>query len=96
VTWIGMRNQILRTNTNDHEQRLRWQQGTRPLPNHPNPEVKRRSISFWALLAAGLVVFIQMFSLPSPVLLRFLPSITDADLDRLSRKALHEKVSDDK
>lgn len=27
---------------------------------------------------------------------RFLPTVTDADLDRLSRKALHEKVSEDK
>ncbi|MEI7940928.1 MAG: AI-2E family transporter [Verrucomicrobiota bacterium] len=27
---------------------------------------------------------------------RFLPAVTDADLDRLARKALHEKVSDDK
>ena len=27
---------------------------------------------------------------------RFLPSVTDADLDRLSRKALHEKLSDGK
>ena len=26
---------------------------------------------------------------------RFLPSVTDADLDRLARKALHEKVSED-
>ena len=26
---------------------------------------------------------------------RFLPDVTDADLDRLSRKALHEKVSAD-
>ncbi len=27
---------------------------------------------------------------------RFLPTVTDADLDRLARKALHEKVSEDK
>ena len=27
---------------------------------------------------------------------RFLPTVTDADLDRLSRKALHEKLSEDK
>lgn len=27
---------------------------------------------------------------------RFLPAVTDADLDRLARKALHEKVSEDK
>jgi len=27
---------------------------------------------------------------------RFLPTATDADLDRLARKALHEKVSEDK
>jgi predicted PurR-regulated permease PerM len=27
---------------------------------------------------------------------RFLPTTTDADLDRLSRKALHEKMSEDK
>lgn len=26
---------------------------------------------------------------------RFLPSVTDADLDRLARKALHERISDD-
>ena len=26
---------------------------------------------------------------------RFLPTVTDADLDRLARKALHEKVSED-
>ena len=27
---------------------------------------------------------------------RFLPTITDADLDRLARKALHEKISEGK
>ena len=27
---------------------------------------------------------------------RFLPTVTDADLDQLSRKALHEKLSADK
>ena len=27
---------------------------------------------------------------------RFLPTVTDADLDRLARKALHEKISEDK
>jgi hypothetical protein len=27
---------------------------------------------------------------------RILPTVTDADLDRLARKALHEKVSEDK
>jgi predicted PurR-regulated permease PerM len=27
---------------------------------------------------------------------RLLPSVTDADLDRLARKALHEKVSEDR
>jgi hypothetical protein len=26
---------------------------------------------------------------------RFLPSVTDADLDRLARKSLHERVSQD-
>ena len=27
---------------------------------------------------------------------RFLPTVTDADLDRLSRKALHEKLSEER
>jgi len=27
---------------------------------------------------------------------RFLPTATDADLDRLARKALHEKLSEDR
>ncbi len=39
------------------------------MPNHPDPEVKPRAISFYVLLAAALFVFIQTFSLLSPILL---------------------------
>ena len=42
------------------------------MPNNPKPEVKPRSISFYVLLAAALFVFIQTFSLLSPILLSFL------------------------
>ena len=39
------------------------------MPNHPDPELKPRAISFYVLLAAALFVFIQTFSLLSPILL---------------------------
>jgi len=42
------------------------------MSNNPNPEVKPRSISFYVILAAALFVFIQTFSLLSPILLSFL------------------------
>jgi predicted PurR-regulated permease PerM len=112
------------------------------MTNHSNPEVKRHAMSFHVLLAAVLFVFIQTFSVLSPILLSlllillisiavnpvisrlrawtggrkgatglivvavavvvgltgwaFFVPMTDADLDRLARKALHEKVSGDK
>jgi predicted PurR-regulated permease PerM len=42
------------------------------MPNSPKPEVKPRSFSFYLLLAAALLVFIQTFSLLSPILLSLL------------------------
>jgi len=42
------------------------------MSNNPKPEVKPRSISFYVILAAALFVFIQTFSLLSPILLSFL------------------------
>jgi len=42
------------------------------MANNPKPEVKPRSISFYVLLAAAVFVFIQAFSLLSPILLSFL------------------------
>jgi predicted PurR-regulated permease PerM len=39
------------------------------MPSHPDPEVKPRAISFYVLLAAALFVFIQTFSVLSPILL---------------------------
>ena len=42
------------------------------MSNNPKPEVKPHSISFYVILAAALFVFIQTFSLLSPILLSFL------------------------
>jgi predicted PurR-regulated permease PerM len=42
------------------------------MSNNPKPEVKPHSISFYVILAAVLFVFIQTFSLLSPILLSFL------------------------
>ena len=42
------------------------------MSNNPKPEVKHRSISFYVILATALFVFIQTFSLLSPILLSFL------------------------
>jgi predicted PurR-regulated permease PerM len=42
------------------------------MSNNPKPEVKPHSISFYVILAAALFVFIQAFSLLSPILLSFL------------------------
>jgi len=41
-------------------------------PHGPKPEVKPRSISFYVLLGAALLVFIETFSLLSPILLSLL------------------------
>jgi predicted PurR-regulated permease PerM len=40
--------------------------------NNPKPEVKRPAIAFYVLLAVALYVFIESFSLLSPILLSFL------------------------
>jgi predicted PurR-regulated permease PerM len=42
------------------------------MSNNPKPEVKPRSISFYVILSTALFVFIQTFSLLSPILLSFL------------------------
>jgi predicted PurR-regulated permease PerM len=42
------------------------------MSNNSKPEVKARSISFYVILATALFVFIQTFSLLSPILLSFL------------------------
>jgi predicted PurR-regulated permease PerM len=42
------------------------------MPANSKPEVKPRSISFYVLLAAALLVFIHTFSLLAPILLSFL------------------------
>ncbi len=42
------------------------------MPNQPKPEVKPRSFSFYVLLAAALFVFIEAFTLLSPILLSLL------------------------
>ena len=42
------------------------------MPDNPKPEVKPRSVTFYMLLAAALLVFIQTFSLLAPILLSFL------------------------
>ena len=42
------------------------------MTHNPKPEVKPRSISFYLLLAVALLVFIQTFSLLSPILLSLL------------------------
>ena len=47
------------------------------------------------LVAAPLVAIVDILH-DELYRMRFLPSVTDADLDRLARKALHEKVSEDK
>jgi predicted PurR-regulated permease PerM len=47
------------------------------------------------LVAAPLVAIVEIMH-AELYRKRFLPTATDADLDRLSRKALHEKVSEDK
>lgn len=39
------------------------------MPSHPKPEVKQHAITFYLLLAAALLVFIQTFSLLAPILL---------------------------
>ena len=41
-------------------------------PNDSKPEVNPRSISFYMLLGAALLVFIKTFSLLSPILLSLL------------------------
>ncbi len=47
------------------------------------------------LLAAPLVVIVSILH-DELYRTRFLPMVTDLDLDRLSRKALHENVSANK
>ena len=47
------------------------------------------------LVAAPLVAIVDILH-DELYRMRFLPSVTDADLDRLARKALHEKVSESK
>ena len=42
------------------------------MANTPKPEVRPRSMSFYVLLGAALFVFIERFSLLSPILLSFL------------------------
>lgn len=42
------------------------------MPNNSKPELRQPAISFYVLLAAALWVFIQTFSLLSPILLSFL------------------------
>lgn len=42
------------------------------MPNNPQPDIKQSSISFYVLLAAALLVFIQTFALLSPILLSLL------------------------
>lgn len=42
------------------------------MPDNTRPEMKRHSISFYVILAAALLAFIQTFSLLSPILLSFL------------------------
>jgi predicted PurR-regulated permease PerM len=42
------------------------------MPNHPKPFVKPPSASFYVLLAVGLLIFIQTFTLLSPILLSLL------------------------
>jgi predicted PurR-regulated permease PerM len=42
------------------------------MPNRPEPGVKPRAISFYVLLGAALLVFIETFSLLSPILLSLL------------------------
>jgi len=42
------------------------------MPNNPKPEAKPLAISFYVLLAAALLVFIETFTLLSPILLSFL------------------------
>ncbi len=42
------------------------------MPNNPEPEVKNHSISFYIILGASLIAFIQTFSLLAPILLSFL------------------------
>ena len=42
------------------------------MTNHPKPEVKPRLVSFYVLLAAALFVFIEAFTLLSPILLSLL------------------------
>jgi predicted PurR-regulated permease PerM len=47
------------------------------------------------LVAAPLVAIVNIFH-DELYRKRFLPTVTDADLDRLARKALHEELSEDK
>ncbi len=42
------------------------------MTNHPKPEVKPRSVSFYVLLGAALFIFIEAFPLLSPILLSLL------------------------
>lgn len=42
------------------------------MPNNPKPEVKKPAISFYVLLAATLFIFIETYSLLSPILLSLL------------------------
>jgi hypothetical protein len=42
------------------------------MPDNPKPEVKQLAISFYVLLAAALFVFIETFTLLSPILLSLL------------------------
>jgi predicted PurR-regulated permease PerM len=42
------------------------------MPNNPRPEVKPPGIAFYVLLAAALLIFIETFSLLSPILLSLL------------------------
>ena len=42
------------------------------MPNNLKPEIKARSISAYILLAAALFVFVESFSLLSPILLSLL------------------------
>ena len=44
----------------------------RDVTTNPQPTLKPRTVSFYVLLAAALLVFIQTFSLLSPILLSFL------------------------
>jgi len=46
--------------------------GENAMPSKPEPEVKNHSISFYIILGASLIAFINTFSLLAPILLSFL------------------------